>query len=164
MRCHADEQVAGSGETVGVSSSHHRGRLWIAATVGLVLGTILVAGLAAGRPSLNAVPPPGSTTALGSLRYNLALAPNRASMANRLVLTLSAGGHPLSAATVTVTFSMPAMDMFNAFSLVAHPLTPGIFVATVPLVGMAGAWRLDIRVSRPGRPAIVFAVADRLRD
>lgn len=97
------------------------------------------------------------------LRHRLTLTPDRASLANRLVLRLAAAGRPLRGAEVTVSFSMPDMHMFDAFRLTLRSRAPGVYTATMPMVGMAGAWRLDVRVHGPAAAA-AFSVAEKLRN
>jgi hypothetical protein len=99
---------------------------------------------------------------LGGRNYAIVLSPNLATARDRLALTVSAGGRPVAGATVTVAFSMPAMNMWRAFSVTLTQTAAGPYVATMPFVGMAGEWRLDIRVAVAGYPPTAFAVADAL--
>jgi YtkA-like len=99
---------------------------------------------------------------LAGRAYLMHLSPNLASARNRLALTVTANGRPLVGATVTAVFSMPAMNMWHAFSLSLTP-TAGhayAYASMMPFVGMPGEWRLDVRVALPGRHPAVFAVAD----
>lgn len=138
----------------------------------------LMAGLqrrALTAPAVRAVPVPAAAPAaeavpaaqgravlvLGRARYALALSPNRASVPNRLTLTASAGARPLAARSITISFSMPAMRMFNAFTVTLHRAGPGVYAATMPFVGMSGQWRLDVTVDRSAQPPAAFAVTDR---
>lgn len=162
VRTRPDAHISVADDTDAVGISHHSQRLWVLSAVTAVLGLIAVAALLAARPSL-AAPPPATVVPAAIVTHSVALAPGRAGAVNRLTLRLSSAGRPLSAASVTVAFSMPAMDMFDAFTVAAHAVSPGTYLASVPVVGMAGAWRLDVRVGRPGRAPDTFAVVAQLR-
>jgi YtkA-like len=79
----------------------------------------------------------------------LTLAPNRASMRNRLAIVLRHGGQPVTGARVTVVYGMPAMNMQNAYT---SPLTAspnGTYAAIQPVLGMPGIWQLRVTVTPP---------------
>jgi hypothetical protein len=92
----------------------------------------------------------------------LALGPNRASVANNLHIRLTDHGRPVSGARVRVSFSMPSMGMWNAYTAVLAPAGIGRYAATVPVLGMAGRWqlRIDVAVSPDGTSRVT--VTDRL--
>jgi hypothetical protein len=92
--------------------------------------------------------------------YAVSVAPNRASARNQLALTVTQRGLPVPGATVSVAFSMPAMNMWRAFSVNLGHSASGRYATTLPFVGMPGVWRLDVRVALPGHVAAAFAVAD----
>jgi hypothetical protein len=164
---------------------HRRAWLWTAAVAAAVIvGGVLLTAAVTGAPSRGAVftmlqrpavvkaaSPAAAVSAthgaaaveIGAVRYAVRLAPNRASVPNRLTISAGAARRPLVGAQVTVTFSMPAMGMWHVFSLVLHPAGPGRYAAVMPFVGMPGAWRLDARVTRPGLRASAFAIADALQ-
>ena len=77
----------------------------------------------------------------------VALGPNRASVANRLAIRLTDHGRPVSGARVRVSFSMPSMGMWNAYTAVLTPAGAGRYAGTVPVLGMAGQWQLRIDVA-----------------
>ena len=99
---------------------------------------------------------------LAGRAYVMKISPNLASAHNRLSLAVTAGGQPVAGATVTVAFSMPAMDMWRAFSVTLIQTAGGPYVTTMPFVGMPGEWRLDVRVGLPGERPATFAVTDAL--
>jgi hypothetical protein len=98
----------------------------------------------------------------GAYRLAVTVAPNRASARNAIGLTLTDHGRPVQGALVTIAFSMPSMDMWNAFTLRLAARGDGRYVASEPVVGMPGAWQMRVRASRPGGPAATFTVADRV--
>jgi hypothetical protein len=75
-------------------------------------------------------------------------------------LAVSAAGRPLTGAEITITFSMPAMNMWQAFAVMLRATSRGRYAAKMPFVGMAGAWRLDVTVRRAGHRATGFVVDD----
>ena len=159
------------------ATPHRHVWLWVAATVAAMAGTVLALAAMTGAPSRSAVvamlqrpaapaaaavtPAPGghARVTAGGMTYTVRLVPNRASVRNRLEIT---SARPLAKATITVAFSMPAMGMWHAFSLVLHPIGPGRFAAVMPYVGMAGAWRLDARVAGAQTRVSAFAISDTL--
>jgi hypothetical protein len=52
----------------------------------------------------------------GSSPFAQTLAPNPASLRNRLSIVLRSDGQPVTGACVTVVYGMPAMDMQDAYS------------------------------------------------
>jgi hypothetical protein len=99
---------------------------------------------------------------LAGRAYAMSISPNVATAHNRLSLAVTAGGQAVAGATVTVAFSMPAMDMWRAFSVTLTHTAGGPYVTTMPFVGMPGEWRLDVRVALPGHRPAAFAVTDAL--
>jgi hypothetical protein len=155
---------------------------WILLVTCLIaaVGAVAVIGGLAGAPSRDALlsalqrpaapaitPAPAVTpvvhgqarVVLGGETYAVRLSPNRASGPNQL--TVSTAPSPTPAAAVTVALSMPAMDMWRAYTLVLHSVAPGRYTGVIPFVGMPGTWRLDFRAARGGH-ATAFAVADLL--
>lgn len=83
---------------------------------------------------------------------DVALTPNRPSGPNRLSVLVAENSRPLSGARVRVTFSMPAMKMWNGYVATLTPLTAGRYTVTVPVLGMVGQWQLGLEVApRSGR-------------
>jgi hypothetical protein len=96
-------------------------------------------------------------------RAGLRLTPNRASARNRLSLLLSSNGRAVRGASVTVSFSMPAMNMWQAFTVRLKPSHTGTYTASVPVVGMAGLWQLRVDVGVPHTARATLIVDDRMR-
>jgi YtkA-like protein len=162
----------------------HRLWVWLAAAILSVIGVVAVLGATASpdpratlfsqlhRPAVAA--PASAPTAAPQIRarhghailtlagraYIMDVSPNLASARDRLALAVTAGGRPIAGATVTVAFSMPAMNMWRAFSVRLTPTARGAYVGTLPFVGMPGQWRLDVRVALPGHAPVAFAAAD----
>lgn len=98
--------------------------------------------------------------AVGNAVYALRVAPNRASVPNRLALAVSSAGRPVTGAAITITFSMPAMNMWQVFAVKLAATSRGRYLAKMPFVGMAGGWRLDVTVRRAGHRVTGFVVED----
>jgi YtkA-like len=92
----------------------------------------------------------------------MALTPNRASGPNRVWVRIARRGRPLSGARVAVVFSMPSMNMWNVYSASLAPAGAGRYVATLPVLGMAGRWRLGVAVAPPKGHRFRVAVTDRM--
>lgn len=153
----------------------HRARYWIPAAFAammLMLGTATMLG---GRPTRSSLlrslqqPARSAATSVGQLSravrvrdYTLALqmAPNRAAASNRLTVRLTDGARPVTGSRVTVSFSMPSMNMWDAYSSPLRRTGRGLYSATVPVLGMPGLWRLSVHVARPGSRALDVAVDD----
>jgi hypothetical protein len=93
-----------------------------------------------------------------STGYSVAvtLTPNHAR--GPISISLHVAGHrgPMSGARVRIGFSMPSMHMRNAYTAALSASGGGHYAATIPVLGMAGDWRLRIElIPRSGRP---FAV------
>jgi YtkA-like len=166
------------GEVGSVPSAVAHPRRGLVAGAGLLaLAALVAVALTSGRPSASSVlsrlerpasiPVAGAPTTLhaGRAGYRLALTttPNRATVPDRLSVILTRGGRPLTGASVTVSFSMPAMKMFDVFEARMSPAGRGTYSAAEPIVGMAGLWRLSVRVVEPGRSLRTLVVDDRMR-
>jgi hypothetical protein len=92
----------------------------------------------------------------------LVIAPNRAAVRNRISVALTKRGRPVDGAQVTLTFSMPAMNMWNAFALQLAPSGDGAYSATEPVVGMTGLWQVRARATLAGASTFTFTVIDRV--
>lgn len=117
------------------------------------------------RPALAApVPAAGGLVAMRRVRsgYSVALqlSPNRAAHPNRLLVRLAGPRRPSAQAKVAMSFSMPSMDMWGAYTVTLKPLGHGRYVAMVPVLGMAGDWRLSTTVTAPGTRAARMSVTD----
>jgi hypothetical protein len=88
--------------------------------------------------------------------------PNRASRPNRLSVRVADRGRPLRGAHVTVSFSMPSMRMWNAYTTALSAAGAGRYTAAVPVLGMAGRWQLRVDVAPPGRKRFRLTVDDRV--
>jgi hypothetical protein len=97
-----------------------------------------------------------------SSRIALRVSPDRARVRNALSVRVTQRGRPLNGARVTVTFSMPAMDMWRVFTSQLSPTRNGTYAATEPVLGMAGTWRLNVHVTTLDLRSTSFAVNDRM--
>ena len=88
--------------------------------------------------------------------------PNRASLHNGLSVRLTRHARPLDGAAVSVTFSMPAMNMWHILTSRLAPAGNGVYSTTEPIFGMAGRWQLRLDVSPPGTRRLAFTVVDRM--
>jgi hypothetical protein len=101
-----------------------------------------------------------ATVRTGSYRLGLQVSPDRASVPNALSVRLTESGRPLNGAHVTVTFSMPEMNMWHVFTSRLTPGRHGTYAAVEPVLGMAGNWQLLVRVTRRDLRSTTFTVAD----
>ena len=106
----------------------------------------------------------GLKAVLRGQRYRLALGlmPNRAAVRNRLSVQLSDHGRPLDGARVTVTFSMPVMNMWGALTTRLVPTGNGTYTTSLPVLGMAGSWQLRLNADAPGGVSISRTLNDRM--
>ena len=95
-------------------------------------------------------------------RVTVELSPNIASTPNRLSVAVTRNGRPVDLARVRVTYSMPAMNMWNAFSSSFGSDRTGSYVATEPVLGMAGLWQLRFTVLEHGGRRLTAVIDDRL--
>jgi hypothetical protein len=93
-------------------------------------------------------------------RLTLAASPNRASARNEILVRLGSRGR---GARVTVSWSMPAMNMWHVLTSCLRPRGDGVYAAEVPVLGMAGDWRLYVRVIGAGAPPLGVDMRDHLR-
>jgi predicted metal-binding membrane protein len=114
-------------------------------------------------PSSTRVGPGPVTSVLRANGYELELHvnPNRAYRASTLSLRLLKGGRPVDRAGVRTTFTMLDMEMPGVSTRL--PQTgPGTYSRTVPVLGMAGRWGLDIGVTPARGKLFVVRVLDRV--
>ena len=90
-------------------------------------------------------------------RAQLVVTPNRASNRNRVALAISRAHRPVTDARVTVTYSMPAMNMANAFTETLRQGKPGTYAAREPVLGMPGTWKMRFEITpRDAKPFTVL--------
>ncbi|HET7051225.1 MAG TPA: hypothetical protein VFI54_23365 [Solirubrobacteraceae bacterium] len=119
---------------------------------------------AATQPRGAAAPARAGFVRRSSTGYVIAvtLTPNRATGPIGLSLRVLRHGRSLHGARVRVGFSMASMNMWNAYTAALSALPDGRYAANIPVLGMAGSWRLRIVVTpRSGRPFHV-TVNDRI--
>ena len=108
---------------------------------------------------------PGPITAglsAAPYRAQLLVTPNRAGVRNRVALAISLGQRPVTDAHVTVTYSMPAMNMEDVFTGPLRHDEHGRYGALEPVLGMPGKWTLRLKVMpRHARPFTVL-IDDRM--
>ncbi len=97
----------------------------------------------------------------GTYRLRVELSPNRAGYPNHLLLSLTDGGRRSQIDSARVTFSMPAMNMWNVFTSSLRHTRTGAYIADEPVLGMAGRWRLSFTLAVGGR-RLGYAVVDRM--
>jgi hypothetical protein len=119
------------------------------------------------RPATSAAasvgPGPVSTVIpAGPYKLALALTPNRAGVRDHLSVTLTAGARPIRGAQITVVFSMPVMNMWQALTtrLATHGTVA--YTADEPVLGMAGMWQMRLRVAPPNGPSFDLTVNDHM--
>jgi hypothetical protein len=96
-------------------------------------------------------------------RLLLRLTPNRAGMRDHLALALTTGARPLVGAKITVVFSMPVMNMWQALTTQLVPHGNGTYSADEPVLGMAGLWQMRVHVAPRDAPALDLTVDDNVR-
>ncbi len=90
------------------------------------------------------------------------LTPNRAGQRDRLTAVLADDGLPMNGARVTVSFSMPAMNMWAGLRTQLTADGNGRYSAGEPVLGMPGVWQLRLEaIPVAGRPVSVV-VNDRM--
>src|SRR5437588_5003596 len=82
----------------------------------------------------------------GPYVLSLVLTPNRAAIRNHVTIALTENGRGLSRARVNVSFSMPSMNMWQAFTSSLSQSGPGRYTSYEPVLGMAGVWRLRFQI------------------
>jgi YtkA-like len=112
---------------------------------GLASAAASGAGATAHRVTTETVGPGPVTTTVRAhgYRIELALRPNRATVAGRISLALSRNGKPVSGARVRLTFTM--LDMGGLTGLLPQTAA-GRYGNAGPILGMSGRWglRFDI--------------------
>ena len=71
-------------------------------------------------------------------------------------------GRSLSGAQARVSFSMPSMNMWNAYAAPLRASADGHYAAAIPVLGMAGSWRLRIEVTTRSGRSFQVVVRDRI--
>jgi YtkA-like len=90
------------------------------------------------------------------------MTPNHANGPIALSMLVFGHGRALSGARARVSFSMPSMNMSNAYTAPLRARAGGHYAAAIPVLGMAGRWRLRFELMpRSGRPFHVV-VDDRI--
>jgi YtkA-like len=93
----------------------------------------------------------------GPYRLRASLSPNLATRPEQLRVNVMRGGRPVGGARIRVVFSMPAMNMWRAFTSSLIPGARGLYVRQEPVLGMAGLWQLRFDVTgRAGRFSAVI--------
>lgn len=153
----------------------HRVKLVIA---GCVLAAVLGAGALAATAS-----PPSRQTLMSQLhraarisrgsgaslfggtrngyRVTVLITPDRVTAPDYLSVRVTRHGRVIRGAHVGIAFSMPSMNMWNAYSA---PLaaTGGRYGATVPVLGMTGDWQLRVLVAPSGARRFAVVMPDRM--
>ena len=154
----------------------HLIRLSTLGLIPVVLGTIAVLAATSGpnraavfsaleRPATPAPAPPATKFVVDREGYSVQVkvSPNLASRPNRLLVTVTRHGQPVKVDRVGASFSMPAMNMWNALTSSLRSAQHGGYAGTEPVLGMAGLWQLRFTVVGPGGRRFTAAIDDRLR-
>jgi YtkA-like len=166
-------------QPVTVATRNRTLLLWLSLGALGLLGVIVALALSAGSQSrasvLRALQRPAvfpaafvgpgpfdQALAAGGDTLALRMTPNRASLRNEITTTVTQHGRAVSGVRVTVTYSMPAMDMWNALQMTLVPAGGGGYRANEPVLGMPGIWQLRIMVAPPGARAFTVVVNDRM--
>lgn len=87
---------------------------------------------------------------------------NHAAQPQALSLHLTHVGAPVDGARVTVSYSMPSMNMPSVLTTTLHARGAGTYEMRSATLAMPGDWLLSVRIAPPrGRPVLV-ALADRM--
>lgn len=92
----------------------------------------------------------------------LQVTPNHASARNRVSVSLSEHGRPLTGAAVSVTFGMPAMGMTDAYASSLPARGGSTYATTEPVLGMPGVWVLRVHVVPAHGAPVDLAAGDLL--
>jgi hypothetical protein len=169
-------------ELLGVSSvTISRRRTLMMAAVAAALGAPALALLATTTQTRSALmsqlqrpADPAQTVGRGfsanaknrGLRVYLTLGANRAGLRDPARLAVvGRGGRVVTGAVVTLSYSMPSMNMWHVYAsrLTPIPGAPGSYGATQGVLGMAGRWRITVTVVLRGHRAQRFAISDWMR-
>ncbi len=121
------------------------------------LQTAATPARAASGPGVRIVGP-----ARSGYSVTLSSSPNEASGPNRVSIRVTRHGRPVIGARVRLSFSMPSMNMWRAYTTGLNPAGTGRYGATVPVLGMAGHWQLRVRVSPRSSSTFSVAITDRM--
>ncbi len=131
-------------------------RLWIASAVAVVALAFGVAAVTAGSTTRNSLYSQLQRPAM-THQVEVTFATNRASVRNRLSLKL-----PADAARVTVSFSMPSMNMWNGLTGTLVRSGQGTYSMSLPVLGMPGTWMMQFHIVPPHGAAYTVAIDHRL--
>lgn len=120
------------------------------------------------RPATMLNPPLGKTMLLGRVHRGavsvvVRATPNRTSARNKLSVSLTAGRRPLEGAAVTVSFSMPSMNMWGGLTNHLISAGGGTYVADEPVLGMPGRWQLRVQVKPIAAHPFAVVIGDLMR-
>jgi copper transport protein len=140
----------------------------VAAEAALVAGAVFAAAV------LTSLAPPAKAAAIGvprvgpgavdravtqgRYRVRVQVTPNQPALPNRVALTITRAGRPVTGATVTSSFTMLDMEMGRQ-SYRLPETAPGVYASTSPGLVMVGRWGLGFDVEpRAGAPLRVSVV------
>jgi hypothetical protein len=85
--------------------------------------------------------------------------PNKAAAPDSFALRITRNGHPVSGATVTLTFNHTEMQMpQQEYQL--KETRPGVYSRAAPALVMVGKWALGFHVAPKGGPAFSALILD----
>ncbi len=114
----------------------------------------------AAAPLVRVGPGPVHTAVtLAGAQVGIDISPNHAAQPQRVRLTLTG---PLTGARVSISYSMPSMNMPSVLTAPLRPLGAGRYSARITPLVMPGDWLISFRIMPAhGRPLLV-SVADQM--
>ena len=114
-------------------------------------------------PVAHVGPGPVSTSvAVSGYTVGVQIPSNRASRSQVVQVRLNDSAGPVNGATVTVSYSMPSMNMPSVLTTTLRAGAPGAYSSHEPALVMPGDWLLSLRITPShGRPLSV-ALTDRM--
>ncbi len=114
-------------------------------------------------PAVRVGPGPVNTTvAVAGYTVALRTASNHAARPQLVTLRLSRPSGPLDGARVTVSYSMPSMNMPSVLSTTLPASGGGVYRARVTALEMPGDWLVSLRITPAHGRALLVAVTDRM--
>ena len=106
--------------------------------------------------------PVNATTAVAGYTVAVRAASNHAAQAQRLNMRLTSASGPLIGAHVTVSYSMPSMNMPSVLTAPLPAHGGGVYGARVKAMEMPGDWLLSFRIVPAHGQPFVVALTDRM--
>ena len=107
--------------------------------------------------------PVRAVLAAGPYAVDLRIGPNHAPAHNTVSVRLTRDGRRVGGARVTLSYSMPAMDMGDVLTNALPDRAGGVYSIREPVLGMPGVWVLRFRVQPATGGPFTVTVSDLLR-